>query len=123
MGMVIASVDMPPQGIEVTGEGTSPSDEQMQEEQAARQKFRDFTEPRLEALLSRPLRRSGNVTSVELIGEGVWSKLNHYLVIVTTDIGDPGLDWTDVVPPGADVSVLAAGEYGSMGRWPDKAAQ
>ena len=40
--------------------------------------------------------------------------------LVTTDIGDPGLDWTDLVPAGADVSVLAAGEYGSAGRWPDK---
>ena len=39
---------------------------------------------------------------------------------IPTDIGDPGLDWTGLVPAGADVSVLVAGEYDSMVRWPNK---
>ena len=88
----------------------------MQEEQEVRQEFLDAVEPLLAALPERPPMRQGNVERVELLGANVWSQLNHYLLLVTVDIGDPRIDLASVLPAGADVSV--AGSYAPLESWP-----
>ena len=120
MGMTFVRIDMPPGAVEA-GEGTAPTDEQMQKEQEARQEFLDFVEPRLEALTARPLRRAGNIVRVELLGGYTWSTMNRYLAFVSTDIGDPGVDWADLVPKDANVSVLESGAYRQLHEWPERA--
>jgi hypothetical protein len=115
--MIVAiRIDVPPTGIEVTGEGTNPTDAQMKQEMEARQKFLDQVAPTLAALPSRPLRRAGNVTRVELLGSDVWAHLNHYLLLVSVDIGDPGIDLASLLPPGSDFAVI--GEYAPLESWP-----
>jgi hypothetical protein len=112
---VVIRIDMPPRGIEVTGEGSSPTDEEMDEEKQARQEFIDAIAPTLASLPERPARRAGNVRSVELLGGNVWSELNRYLLLVEVDIGDPGIDLTSLVPAGGEVSVI--GSYAPLQRW------
>jgi hypothetical protein len=119
MPVVAIRVDMPPTGIEVTGEGSSPTDDQMAEEQAARQEFIDVVEPQLASLPERPSRRSGNVSRVQLLGANTWSDLNHYLLLVSVDIGDPGVELESVLPPEAEVTVI--GSYGDLKEWPEAA--
>ncbi|CAB3810219.1 hypothetical protein LMG28614_07230 [Paraburkholderia ultramafica] len=116
MQMVIR-IDMPPKGIESTEDGFSPTDDQMSEEAKARQEFLDFVGPKLAAFPRRPARRQGNVDRVELLGANVWSHLNHYLLLVSVDIGDPGIDWASLVPPGGEVTII--GSYAPLQHWPD----
>jgi hypothetical protein len=119
MPTVAIRIDMPPKGVlEETGEGSSPTEEQMNEEQEVRQAFLDAVVPLLASLPERPPRRQGNVERVELLGTDVWSKLNHYLVLVTVDIGDPGIDLTSVLPAGAEVSLV--GSYAPLQSWPER---
>jgi hypothetical protein len=117
MGTVVVRIDMPPG--DDGGSGSAPTDDQMEKEQAARQEFLDFVEPKLEALASQPLRRAGNITRIELLGGSEWSTLHQYLLLVSTDIGEPHQDWGDLVPPGGNASVLASGPYASLKRLPD----
>jgi|1186.fasta_scaffold953102_2 hypothetical protein len=117
MPTVAIRIDMPPKGIEVNGDGSSPSDEQMAEEQAARQEFIDLITPQLESLPGRPSRRAGNVSNVQLLGANTWSELNHYLLLVSVDIGNPGVDLESVLPDGAKVEVI--GSYGDLAEWPE----
>jgi hypothetical protein len=119
MPTVVIKIDTPPTGIEATGQGSSPTDEQMQEETAARQAFIDRVSPELAALLTRPPRRAGNVARVELLGTDVWSELNHYLLLVEVDIGEPDIDLGSLLPPGSESSVI--GSYASLQTWPDGA--
>ena len=87
------SIDLPPTGeLETSGNGSSPTDIQMAEEEKARQKFLDAVSPYLASVPKRPPHRQANVSSIELLGTGVWSQLNHYLLLVTVDLGDPGID-------------------------------
>jgi hypothetical protein len=100
-------VDMPPTGVlEITGNGSSPTDEQMAEEQQARQAFLDAVSPKLAALPRRPPKRAGNISRVELLGSNVWSRLNHYLLLVTYDIGRLNVDWASIMPPGAKMATI-----------------
>src|SRR6516164_6382750 len=86
------SIDLPPTGeLETTGNGTSPTQPQMDEETRARQRFVDTVASYLKSLTETSPHRAGNVTRVELLGRNVFSKLNHYLLLVTVDIGDPGI--------------------------------
>jgi hypothetical protein len=119
MPTVVIKIETPPTGIEVTGDGTSPTDEEMQEEMAARQAFIDRVSPELAALPDRPPHRAGNVSRVELRGTGVWSELNHYLLLVDVDIGDPRIDLDTLLPPGSQSSVV--GSYESLAAWPPDA--
>ena len=121
MPIVPIRIDVPPTGIEVTGDGTSPSDEEMAEELAARQEFLDRVSPTLASLPSRPARRAGNVSRVELLGTDVWSKMNHYLLLVSVDIGDPDIDLASLLAPGSDFSVI--GSYASLESWPNDSAE
>ncbi|KOV97306.1 hypothetical protein [Streptomyces sp. NRRL B-3648] len=109
MATVVYLIDAPPTGIEKTGEGFDPTDEQMAEERQARQAFLDAVTPHLAALASRPARRSGNVDNVELLGGDTWSNLNHYLLLVTTDIGEPGIAFDSFLPPGTKVTEIGNG--------------
>ena len=121
MPTVVIRIDMPPKGVlEVTGQGSNPTDEQMREEKQARQEFLDAVTPTLASLPGRPSRRSGNVSRVELLGTNVWSQNNHYLLLVTVDIGDPGIDWASFLPPGAEVSTIGA--YSPLLQWPEDAS-
>src|ERR1700709_2230095 len=100
------SIDLPPTGeLETSGNGSSPTDAQMAEEEKARQKFFDTISPFLASVPKRPLPRQGNATSIELLGTGVWSRLNHYLLLVSVDIGDPGIDGelSALLPKGSKV--------------------
>jgi hypothetical protein len=112
------SIDLPPTGeLETSGNGSSPTDAQMAEEEKARQKFLDTVSPYLASVPKRPLHRQGNVSSIELLGTGVWSQLNHYLLLLDVDIGDPGIDreLLAMLPKGSKVSVV--GSYQPLQTW------
>jgi hypothetical protein len=55
---------------------------------------------------------------VELLGRDVWSELNRYLLLVTVDIGDPGIEQEllALLPSGTQVSGL--GDFDSLQVWP-----
>jgi hypothetical protein len=113
------SIDLPPVGeLETSGGGSSPTDAQMDEEKRARQNFLDLVSPYLESLPHRPPQRAGNVSSVELLGRGVWSQQNHYLLLATVDIGETGIarELSAKLPPGSQVSVV--GTFQSLQSWP-----
>jgi hypothetical protein len=119
MGTLIVEIDVPPVGeLETSGDGTSPTQEQMDEEQSARDKTMDALRPYLESLPKRPPHRSGNVNRVQLLGNNTWSNLNHYALLVTVDIGDPGIEQglRDVLPDGSDVVVHA--DFTPLEEWP-----
>jgi hypothetical protein len=111
MSTLTISIHLPPVGeLETSGNGSSPTDDQMAEELQARQKFLDIVSPFFETLPNRPPHRSGNVSRVELLGGGVWSQLNRYLLLVDVDIGEPRLDQEllAILPPGSKVSFVGA---------------
>ena len=85
----------------------------------ARQNFIDAVSPYLKSLPDRPGRRSGNVSRAQLLGREVWSQLNHYLLLITIDIGKTGIDQelSALLPQGAQVSVVGA--FGSLQEWPE----
>ena len=119
MATLAISIDLPPAGeLETSGDGTSPTDAQMAEETKIRQKFLDLVAPYFESLPKRPPHAQGNVSRVELLGRGVWSQLNHYLLLVTVDIGDTGIDKELLakLPAGSKVSVV--GTFDSLQTWP-----
>lgn len=119
MGTLIVEIDVPPVGeLETSGDGTSPTQEQMDEEQAARDKTLDALRPYLRSLPERPPHRSGNVSHVQLLGNNTWSNLNHYALLVTVDIGDPGIEQglRDVLPEGSEVVVRA--DFTTLDEWP-----
>ena len=103
------SIKTPPVGPleERSGNASSPSDEQMREEQDVRDNV-------LQSLPHRGLRRKGNVTGFELLGGGSWSYLNNYLLLLYVDIdGESVVDeLATVLPKGSTISVV--GEYLSL---------
>jgi hypothetical protein len=110
MATLIVQIDVPPVGeLETSGDGTSPTQEQMDEEQAAREKTIGLLRPYLESLPKRPPHRSGNVSAVQLLGKNTWSNLNRYALLVDVDIGDPGIEkgLLDILPDGSTVDVHA----------------
>jgi hypothetical protein len=114
------TIDLPAAGeLEATGDGTSPTQDQMDQETQARQNFTDLISPYLKSLPERPPRRAGNVSRVELLGRDVWSQLNHYLLLITIDIGEAGIDQEllALLPSGSQVS--AAGVFDSLQEWPE----
>ncbi|MDQ1537863.1 MAG: hypothetical protein QOE58_2256 [Actinomycetota bacterium] len=120
MPTLAIKVDLPPVGeLETSGDGRSPSDAQMEEEMLARQKFLETVSPYLESLTQRPPSRAGNVRRVEIMGRDTWSQLNHYLVMVNVDIGQPGIDeqLLALLPERSKVSVVGA--FGSLQVWPE----
>ena len=120
MATLAISIDLPPTGdLETTGNGTSPTQAQMDEETRARQTFIDIVASYLKSLPARPPHRAGNVSRVELLGRDVWSQLNHYLLLVTVDIGDAGIEeeLSALLPQGAQVSVV--GEFAPVQEWPE----
>jgi hypothetical protein len=117
MQTIVIRIDMPPKGIESAEDGFTPTDSQMSEEEKARQEFLDFVVPKLASFPRRQSTRQGNVGRVELLGADVWSRLNHYLLLVSVDIGDPGIDWASLVPPGGEVTII--GSYAPLQHWPE----
>ena len=118
MGTLMVEIDVPPVGeLETSGDGSSPTQQQMDEEQAARDKAIDALRPYLESLPKRPPHRSGNVSRVELLGKSTWSNLNHYALLVSVDIGDPGVEQglLDVLPEGS--KVVVHGDLTSLDEW------
>jgi hypothetical protein len=53
-----------------------------------------------------------------LLGAKVWSQLNHYLLLVTIDIGDAGIeqDLLSKLPEGSKVSVVGA-DFDFLQEW------
>ena len=123
MSILAISIDLPPVGaLEISGDGSSPTPAQIAEEEKARQKFLDTISPFLASLPKRPPHRFGNVSNVDLQGAGVWSELNHYLLLLTVDLGNRGIDQEllAILPQGTKVSVI--GIFGSLQTWPEAAA-
>ena len=119
MATTTIRIDLPPVGeLETSGDGRSPTDAQMAEETKARQDFLDILSPYVAEVLSRPLRRAGNVTHVQLLGGDVWSQLNHYLLLVTTDSAAPRFagELLALLPEGSQASDLGA--FGPLQEWP-----
>ncbi|HEX2047808.1 MAG TPA: hypothetical protein VHF27_08590 [Acidimicrobiales bacterium] len=118
MATWVVRVDMPPRGAleEGRGGGGELADEEMEEESRYRQEFLDYVSPRLAALLERGPRRSANAQRVELHGADTWSNLNHYLLMVTVDIGGPGFELDEVLPPEAEAAII--GDYAPLAAWP-----
>ena len=118
MNRLIVRIDAPPQGeLETSGNGTSPTDEQMAEEQRIRQSFLDGVSPYLESLPQRPPHRSGNVSRVELLGKEIWSEMNHYLLVLHVDIGNVNLSELPAhLPPGTEVNVVGS-DYRPIDEW------
>jgi hypothetical protein len=119
MGTLAISISAPPSGeLETSRNGSSPTAAQMDEELQVRQKFLKIVAPYLTSLPERSAQRLGNVSHVELLGHTVWSQLNHYLLLVTVDIGDPGIDQqlSTLLPQGSQVSVT--GYFGGIEDWP-----
>ena len=114
MGKLAIRVVMPPVGIEVTGDGTNPSEEEMAEEQAARDKFVETIGPWAEGLLARGSHRMGNVSRVDLLGANEWSQLNRYLLLLEVDIGEPPLE-LETLLPGAEVTHV--GSFAPLETW------
>jgi hypothetical protein len=122
MGSLIAVITAPPVGeLETSGEGSSPTDEQMSEEQASRDETIARLRPYLESLPQVPPHRMGNVTDVQLLGNNTWSNLNRYVVILTVDIGDPGVEAAllGVLPAGSTVEVFS--DYALIDEWHEAA--
>ena len=120
MATLAITIDLPPAGeLETTGNGTSPTQSQMNEETRARRHFVDTVASYLKSLPSTPPHAAGNVTRVELLGRNVFSQLNHYLLLVTVDIGDPGIEGhlLALLPQGTQISVV--GEYAPVKEWPE----
>lgn len=119
MATWVIRVDMPPKGAleEGKGDGGELTDEEMEEESRYRQEFLDYVSPRLAGLLERGLRRSANALRVELHGADTWSNLNHYLLMVTVDIGGPGFDPAELLPPDAEATIV--GDYDLLRAWPE----
>jgi len=114
------SIDLPPTGeLETAGNGTSPTQAQMDEETRARQRFVDMVTSYLKSLPRTRPHRAGNVTRVELLGRNVFSQLNHYLLLVTVDIGDPGIEdhLSALLPAGTKISLV--GEFAPVQEWPE----
>lgn len=120
MATLAISIDLPPTGeLETTGNGGSPTQAQMDEETRARRRFVDTVTSYLKSLPGTPPHRAGNVTRVELLGRNVFSQLNHYLLLVTVDIGDPGIagHLSALLPQGTQISVV--GEFTPVKAWPE----
>jgi hypothetical protein len=116
MGTIAITIKTPPVGAleDGSGDGSAPSDEQMREEQAARDAVVNSLVPFLQSLPHRPARRQGNVTGFELLGANTWSNLNKYLLLLSVDIGGAGLadELAAALPSGSSVSVV--GEFESL---------
>ena len=120
MATLAISIDLPPTGeLETVGNGISPTQAQMDEETRARQRFVDMVTSYLKSLPRTRPHRAGNVTRVELLGRNVFSQLNHYLLLVTVDIGDPGIEGhlSALLPQGTQISVV--GEFTPVKEWPE----
>jgi hypothetical protein len=114
------SIDLPPScELETTGTGTSPTQSQMDEETRARRHFVDTVASYLASLPGTHPHAAGNVTRVELLGRNVFSQFNHYLLLVTVDIGNPGIEGrlSALLPHGTLISVV--GEFTSVQEWPE----
>jgi hypothetical protein len=116
MGTLAITIETPPVGRleEGRADASHPSDDEMREEQAARDNVVKSLVEFLETLPHRPPRRQGNVTGFELLGAGTWSKLNNYLLLLTVDIGGGNLagELAAVLPDGSSVAVV--GNYASL---------
>jgi hypothetical protein len=121
MATLVISIDLPRVGeLETSGHGTSPTDAQMAEEMQARQNFLDVVSPFFESLPNRPSHRADNVSRVELLGRGIVSQLNHYLLLVSIDhIAKLRIDQelSTMLPKGSKVSVVGA--FDSLQTWPE----
>ena len=112
----LVRIDMPPVGIEVTGWSGpgDPTDEQVSQEEDAREAFLEFTEPRIKGLFG-PLRQTGNVVFAKLLCADGWGQMNHYVLILGFDFPIP-VDYASLVPPGAQVTPI--GLYGPINLGP-----
>ena len=115
MGTLAISIQVPPVGeLETSGDGSSPTQAQMDEETAARDRLLKTISPFLDSLPGRPPHRSGNVSAFDLLGGKVWSQLNRYLLLLTVDVADSRVsdELSKLLPQGSKVAIL--GEFESV---------
>ncbi|MFH8386390.1 hypothetical protein ACH4E7_36615 [Kitasatospora sp. NPDC018058] len=112
-------IDTPATGIEQSDDVPGPTDEQMAQEEQARQAFLDAVSPHLAALPGAPKHRFGNVSKVEPFGGDTWADMNRYLLVLTVDLGAPPIPFDSFLPPGSTVTEV--GVYAPMAQWPDGA--
>ena len=110
MATLAITIDLPPTGeLETSGNGSSPTQAQQDEEMKARQNFIDLVSPYLESLPERPPHRAWQCLARRAAGPGCpGQELNHYLLLITIDITYGGIDQdlAALLPPGAQVSVV-----------------
>lgn len=103
------AIELPPQGaLEISGSDLDATQEQFDEELGFRQEFLDAISPYLASLPERPAHRMGNVSRAELLGTDIWTQMNHYLLLLTIDIGEPPLDLEAYMPAGSTARVIGS---------------
>ncbi|MFI6959871.1 hypothetical protein ACIBJI_41215 [Nocardia sp. NPDC050408] len=114
MGTMTITINTPAVGYREEGSdnGSFPSDEQMREEKAARDKVLQSMVPFLQSLPNLPPRRAGNAFGLELLGARTWSNLHKYLLLLDVDTVGGGLadELATVLPSGSSVSVVGDSE-------------
>jgi hypothetical protein len=119
MDTVVIRINMPAAGeLQRSEEGSDATQDQMDEEERIQQELIDFVSPQLASLVERSPRRSGNVSRVQLLGTDVWSQMNHFLLLISVDIGDPSIDLHALVPPGGKATRI--GSYSELRQWPEQ---
>ena len=109
MTTLAIQIELPPQGeLELSGSSLDITQEQMDEELGFRQEFLDTISPYLASLPEIPPHAMGNVSQVQLLGTDVWTQMNHYLLLLTVDIGEPRLELECYMPEGSTTRVIGS---------------
>jgi hypothetical protein len=117
MTTIAIQIELPPEGeLELSGSSVDITQEQMDEELDLRQQFLDKISPYLASLPEIGPHRMGNVSHVQLLGTDVWTQMNHYLLLLTVDVGEPPLELEDHMPAGSTACVI--GSYGAQLEFP-----
>lgn len=118
---IAIAIELPAQSdLEISGSDVDATQEQFDEELAFRQAFLDEISPYLASLPERPPHRMGNVSRAELLGTDIWTQMNHYLLLLSADIGQPTLDLEAHMPAGS--TVMQIGSYRPQVEFPLVAA-
>jgi len=109
MTTIAIQIELPPQGeLEISGSDLDATQEQRDEELGYRQAFLDKIGPYLASLPDVPPHAMGNVSHVQLLGTDIWTQMNHYLLLLTVDIGEPRLELEAYMPEGSTACTIGS---------------